>query len=198
MSDKTVIRGLIDLDNVVSNWLGWVMLQVNKIPKAEGLISGRLEEMWPELTEEEVHQLVYDPRGYTEPEMIFGADTVLWRMARDPRIQIMYLSAAPDGESFKGRKDWMSRIGFPMSKENGVLDLIHVNGSENKVQWIMNQGEGYSFIVDDHLSYLDAALLSGIKHRYVFDNLWNRNDGNHQRVRSWQELWTRLKVDLLS
>ncbi len=83
-----MIRGIVDLDNVVSEWFLWVMEQRDEVPKFSGLRSGRLEEMW-DLTEEQVDEIVQDLRGYTEVDVVPGAYVGLWRLWHDPQVEFI-------------------------------------------------------------------------------------------------------------
>ncbi len=177
-------RGLIDIDNVVSEWLRWVMEQQDEIPKLAGLRSGRLSEMW-DLTEEEVDQIVQDIRGYTEVALVPGALNGLWLFYMDPTIEFTYLSAAPV-EARSGRYQWMQEQSLP---DVGIDQVIHVGTSEEKTAHILELGEDYDFIIDDFLSALDTGLLAGIETRIIFDRPWNSEDEeNHIRVQSWAEI----------
>ncbi len=188
-----MVKGLIDLDNVVSAWIPWVLSQQTEIPKAEGLRSGSLQDMWPDLTDEGVDRLVQDIRGYTTVDMVSGASEGLWKLVYDPDIDFIYLSAAPES-AVEGRRLWLIKHGLPISTGNGVLSLIHLGSSEEKVNWIMDHGCDYDFILDDGLAYLDAALMASIPLRLVFNCLWNEDDGNHERVFSWQEAVEKIQT----
>ena len=186
------MKGIIDLDNVVSDWAGWVFSQQTEIPKANGLRSGRLKDMWPTITDDDVIRIVSDVRGYGDPNPIPGAHDGLWTLADAPDVELFYLSAAPT-DALDARIRWLKRYGFPYAKEDSILGLLHLDNSENKISWIMEHGKEYGFIIDDMLSHLDAALLAGIPLRMVFAQSWNEEDENHTRVYSWAEAVTRVR-----
>ena len=189
-----MVKGLIDLDNVVSNWISWVISKQSEAPERKGLRSGKLQDMWPDLTDEEVDQIVQDIRGYTKAEPISGASDGLWNLAYAPEIEFIYLSAAPES-AVEGRYQWLIKQGLPISEENGVLRLLlHLDDSKGKVDWIMDHGCGYDFILDDGLAYLDAALMANIPLRIAYDYPWNKDDGNHERVFSWQEAVEKIRT----
>jgi 5'(3')-deoxyribonucleotidase len=188
-----MVKGLIDLDNVVSDWISWVMSKQTEIPKMEGLRSGKLQDMWPGLTDEDVDRIVQDIRGYTKAELISGASNGLWALAYEPDIDFIYLSAAPKS-AVDGRRQWMLEQGLPISEMNGVLHLLHLDDSKGKVDWIMDHGCEYDFILDDGLAYLDAALMADIPLRIAYDHPWNKDDGNHERVFSWLEAVEKIRA----
>jgi len=174
-------KGIVDLDNVVSEWLDWVMSQQKSVPKLTGLRSGRLDEMW-DLTEKEVIDLVDDLRGYTDAEVVPGAYEGLWRLYHHPDVDFIYLSAAPK-HALQGRVEWLERHGLPWSS------LTHLGKSGAKINWLMDHGSDYDFIIDDSLDHLDAALFAGIPLRMAFHRPWNQqeNGENHIRVDSWRQ-----------
>ena len=191
-----MVKGLIDLDNVVSDWISWVLSEQTEAPKAEGLRSGRLQDMWSELTDEDVDRIVQDIRGYTKAELVPGASKGLWSLAYNPDIDFIYLSAAPKS-AIEGRRQWLIKQGLPISEENGILQLLHLDDSKGKVDWIMDHGCGYDFILDDGLAYLDAALMANIPLRMAYDHPWNKDDGNHDRVFSWEEAVEKIQLMLM-
>ena len=161
------IKGLVDLDNVVSNWRDWVFEQMKEDPTPEGLLAGNLRKMWPEMTEEEETEIVADLRGYTEAQEIPGA----WRvrvLTQGLKVEVFYLSAAPV-DAQEGRREWLKRNNLPTPGDLGVLELLHVGSGDAKVDWIMEHGSDYDFIVDDSLHYLDAAWNAGIPLRMIYD-----------------------------
>jgi hypothetical protein len=188
-----MVKGLIDLDNVVSAWISWVMSKQTEAPERKGLQSGKLQDMWPDLTDEDVDRIVQDIRGYTKAELISGASKGLWTLAYNPDIEFIYLSAAPE-DAVDGRRQWMLEQGLPISEMNGILQLIHLDTSEGKVDWIMDRGCAYDFILDDGLAYLDAALMASIPLRMAYDYPWNTDDGNHDRVFNWQEAVEKIQA----
>ena len=104
--EERSMKGIIDLDNVVSNWAGWVFSQQEEVPKAVGLRSGKLEEMWPDLTDEMVDKIVQDVRGYIDAEPIPGAFESLWNLVEGEEISLLYLSAAPL-DAVDARRLWL-------------------------------------------------------------------------------------------
>ena len=189
-----MVKGLIDLDNVVSNWIFWVMSRHTEMPTMKGLRSGKLQDMWPDLTDEDVDRIVQDIRGYTKAELIPGASKGLWALAYDSDIEFIYLSAAPKS-AVEGRYQWLLKHGLPISEENGILRLLHCDNSEEKVDWIMQNGCAYDFILDDGLVYLDAALMANIPLRIAYNCPWNElDDGNHDRVFNWQEAVEKIQA----
>jgi len=194
MSEKPeTYHGLIDLDNVVSDWAGWVFRQQGEIPKSAGLMSGRLQDMWPVLTEADVTRIVEDVRGYSDVLLVPTAYSGLWDLLRQPNVSFLYLSAAPF-TALDARRDWLQRQHLPTPEMEGVLGIKHLDHMENKTSWIMEHGCAFDFIVDDHLIYLDAALFSGIPLRMVYDKTWNQGRGEeHLRVRSWFEINKHVK-----
>ena len=188
------MKGIIDLDNVVSNWAGWVFSQQEEVPKTAGLRSGKLEEMWPDLTDEMVDEIVQDVRGYIDAEPMPGALDGLWDLVSGEDIEILYLSAAPL-EAFDARALWLRKHGFPYREDEGVIDLIHIGDSASKVDWIMVYGEEYDFIIDDSLSHLDAALIANIPLRLTYNCPWNEGDENHDRAYSWAEAVRKIRAD---
>jgi len=189
-----MVKGLIDLDNVVSDWFSWVLSRQTEAPKTEGLRSGKLQDMWPDLTDEDVDRIVQDIRGYTKVELISGASNGLWTLAYDPDITFMYLSAAPKSTT-EGRRQWMLEQGLPISEMNGILRLIHLDTSEEKVDWIMDHGCAYDFILDDGLACLDAALMANIPLRLMYNISWNETEnGNHERIFGWQEAVEKIQA----
>jgi hypothetical protein len=188
--EEMAVKGIVDLDNVVNDWMGWVMSQQTEVPKTAGLRSGKLEEMWPDLDDEGVDRIVEDVRGYIDSDLVPGAYDGLWSLLNTTGLKLMYVSAAPvDVED--ARRVWFRKHGLPLEHEN-VLGLIHVGGSTEKTNWIMEYGCAYSFILDDSLSYLDAALLAEIPFRMAFNHPWNEFDENHDRVYSWAQVLPKL------
>ncbi len=186
-----MIRGIIDLDNTVSEWFAWVMEQQGEIPKLAGLRSGRLEEMWDNLTPKRIDEIVQDLRGYTEVSVVPGAYAGLWRLWHDPQVEFIYVSAAPKAIA-EGRESWLRRNSLPTP-----LPMIHLDGSANKVDWIHEHGEGYDFILDDGLDYLDAALFAGIELRMAYHRPWNQQEqGNHVRVHNWTKVVSLIQQQL--
>ncbi len=182
-----MIKGIIDLDNVVSEWLAWVMKQQSVVPKLAGLRSGRLDEMW-DLTDQQVDDLVQDLRGYTEADVVPGAYEGLWKLWHDPQVDFTYVSASPKAAR-AGRYQWFQRNYLPIDEHR----LIHLGNSASKVDWIHDHSEAYDFILDDFLAPLDAALLAGIELRMAFHRPWNEQEnGNHVRVHNWKQV-----VDLI-
>lgn len=178
-----IIKGIIDLDNVVSEWLAWVMKQQSEVPKLAGLRSGRLEEMW-DLTDQQVDDIVQDLRGYTEADVVPGAYEGLWTLWHDPRVDFIYVSASPKAAK-AGRYQWFQRNYLPIDEHR----LILLGNGADKEDWIHNHSESYGFILDDFLAPLDAALLAGIETRMLFNRPWNsEDDENHIRVHSWAEI----------
>ena len=179
-----MLRGIIDLDNVVSEWFLWVMEQQDEVPKLAGLRSGRLSEMW-DLTREQVDEIVQDLRGYTEVDVVPGAYLGVWNLWRNPRVEFLYVSAAPE-HAVEGRYQWLQENYLPTPQPG---QLIHLGTSAEKVDWIHEYGEQYDFIVDDALSHLDAALFAGIDLRMAYHRPWNQQDeDNHIRVHTWKEV----------
>jgi len=187
------MKGIIDLDNVVSDWAGWVFSQQKEIPKTAGLRSGRLQDMWPGLTDKDVDCLVCDVRGYSDARPVPGALDVLWRLVEDPEIKLLYLSAAPIN-TIRVRRTWLRKHGFPYTQKHGIIDLIHTGSSTVKVNWIVNHGCGFDFIIDDSLSHLDAALISNVSLRIAFDRPWNAGDKKHDRAYSWYQILSKIRV----
>jgi hypothetical protein len=182
-----MIQGIIDLDNVVSEWLFWVMEQQSEVPKLAGLRSGRLDEMW-DLTDQQVDDIVQDLRGYTEADVVPGAYEGLWTLWHDPRVDFIYVSASPKAAT-AGRHQWFQRNYLPIDEHR----LIQLGNGADKEDWIHDHGETYDFILDDFLAPLDAALLAGIELRMAFHRPWNvQEEENHQRVHNWKQV-----VDLI-
>ncbi len=185
-----MIRGIIDLDNTVSEWFAWVMEQQVEIPKMAGLRSGRLVEMW-DITPERIDEIVQDLRGYTEVDVVPGAATGLWRLWHNPEVEFIYVSAAPKAIA-KGREYWLWKNSLP-----APLPMLHLGTSANKVDWIHEHGEEYDFILDDSLDHLDAALFAGIELRMAYHRPWNQQEvGNHVRVHNWMKVVSLIQQQL--
>lgn len=183
------MRGIVDIDNVVSDWVGWVIRcqSEKEPPQQKGVNSGLLEEMWPDA---DWKKIVADPKGYSEAFPIPGARDCLWQLSIDPDIRFDYISAAPE-ETEDIRRGWFESNMMPITRGTS---LIHLGGSENKIAYINEfGGEHYDFIIDDHLYYLDAALFAGIPLRLVYNYKWNQDDGdNHIRIYNWKDALSKI------
>lgn len=199
MTGEKVIRGIIDLDNVVSDWLGWYIRQIDVIPTAEGLRTGAIKDMYPHIPVETLEKLIADHRGYADTIPVDYAAESLRELLKASNVRIFYLSAATSGAE-NARRIWMEMHEIPIDHPQ-VEGLLHTRTSEDigheqeKVEWIEDHGSEYDFIVDDQLVFLDAAWTAGIEHRYAFFHLWNSEDVNHIPVYGWTDLLDRLNTD---
>ncbi|KKL20083.1 hypothetical protein LCGC14_2458990, partial [marine sediment metagenome] len=134
---------------------------------------------------EQVDEIVQDLRGYTEVDVVPGAYLGIWNLWRNPRVEFLYVSAAPE-HAVEGRHQWLQENYLPTPQPG---QLIHLGTSAEKVDWIHEYGEQYDFIIDDTLDHLDAALFAGIDLRMAYHRPWNQQDeDNHIRVHTWKEI----------
>ena len=201
MGKEQLIRGIIDLDDVVSDWMSWYVDQMGIMPNLKGLRTGQLTDMYPDVPVEELEKLVADRRGYQDTLPIENAPESLRELLRCPNVHILYLSAA-FLHAEDARRLWMEINNIPLDHPQ-VEGLMHLSipekpVGEDKVQWIEENGSEYDFIIDDHLKYLDAAWIAGIEHRYAFFQPWNAEDENHQIVFGWEDFLEKLRIDFPS
>lgn len=203
MTQKKMIRGIFDLDDVVSDWSAWYTEQIGSMPSLEGLRSGRLRDRWPDIPVEQLEKLVADRKGYIESSPMKDAVESLRELLGVPEIEISYVSAAIQ-EAEEDRRNWMRKHDISTDSHPQVALLLHVGtmeepgyGEEKKI-WIEEYGAEYDFIIDDQIKYLDAAWTVGIEHRYAFFQLWNADDQNHTPVYGWKDFLRRLKEDFPS
>lgn len=203
MQKNGIVRGIIDFDDVVSDWSGWYTEQIGMMPSIRGLRSGRLQDRWPDVPVEQLEKLVADRRGYSEALPVKGAVTSLRELLGVPGIELSYVSAAI-AEAEEDRRNWMRKHDISTDSHPQVALVLHVGTmeepgyGEEKKEWIEEHGPGYDFIIDDQLKYLDAAWTIGIEHRYAFFQLWNAEDENHTTVFGWKDFLERLKEDFPS
>lgn len=200
MTEKRLIRGIIDLDNVVSDWLGWYIEQIGIDPESEGLRTGKLTDMYPDIHVDTLEKLVADRRGYTDTIPVEYAPYSLRELLKVDNVRIFYLSAAVSSAE-NARRLWMEMHGVPLNHPQ-VEGLLHARTSDEepgheheKIEWIEKHGAEYDFIVDDNLAFLDAAWTVGIEYRYSFFQYWNSEDVNHTTVYGWPDLLNNLISD---
>ncbi|HEC65279.1 MAG TPA: hypothetical protein ENI23_08295 [bacterium] len=198
-----IVRGIIDLDNVVSDWLDWYINQIGMMPTMNGLQTGQLTDMYPDVPVEELEKLVADRRGYSKARPVKGAVNSLRELLGVPGIELSYVSAAIV-EAEEDRRNWMRKHDISTDSHPQVALLLHVGTmeepghGEEKKAWIEEHGADYDFIIDDQLKYLDAAWTVGIEYRYAFFQLWNAEDENHTTVFGWEDFLDKLKEDFPS
>jgi hypothetical protein len=201
MAQNNLIRGIIDLDNVVSDWMTWYIEQIGSMPALTGLRTGKLTDMYPDIPVEELEKLVADRRGYQDTLPVENAPKSLRELLRYPNVRILYLSAA-FLHAEDARRLWMEINNIPLDHPQ-VEGLLHLSTpekpvGEDKVRWIEENGSKYDFILDDALHYLDAAWIAGIEYRYAFFQPWNSEDENHQIVFGWKDFLEKLRIDFPS
>lgn len=187
-------RGLIDIDNTLSDWVGWIGDKLGKKPLNP--FAARVEDMYG-VSEEEATKLVNDPGGYSSKRLraIPNASQVLSELCLEHGYGLDYVSAAPV-EWYENRRTWMIRNGFPLP-ETGFPGntLTHLGSFEKKIDWILENGRGYVFAIDDQVKYLDSCRTVGITIRFLLSALHNIHDQDapHLRIKSWHEVLPYLR-----
>lgn len=188
MLKKVAKIGLVDCDNTLSDWVGWVGKRLDRDPINPNAFT--LEEMYG-LSSDQALKLVMDPAGYSSTRLrpIPHSSRVLNNLY-EAGYCLWYISAAPIAW-VTHRRIWMGRNKFPLI-ENGHPNtmLLHLDNRANKIEWILEHGREAWFIIDDQIDYLDAAATAGIPNRFLLNALHNLNifTMDHTRVSKWSEI----------
>jgi hypothetical protein len=181
-------KGIVDLDNCVSDWVGWVA-KTHGMPVVDP-DAYSVEEMFG-MSKKEAARFVSLPGGYGSDSLrkIPHASAVL--NAINKTYFISYLSAAPK-EFLDRRMLWMIQEGYPLGRNASIR---HTGDQEEKIERILEKDSDASFIVDDVPVYLHAAYVAGVPLRFLYTQPHNRRyintyvDGfDFIRVFGWHEI----------
>ena len=164
----------VDLDDVIA---GYVTACIERYGYPV-VWSWKLQEMWP-LVDWDAHFDTLNHQAFLIGlRPLAGAKEGCELLARNH--DLLYLTASKES-SASVRKLWLKIHDFPQAP------MICTDGFDNKAQWLRDNADEVSVLIEDLPLVLEAAHDAGI-YTIVMDCPSNRGVRTGKRVRTWSEV----------